>query len=120
MRPYEVVLILDSTVEDSAVDGVVGRVRETLAARDGHVGQVEKWGRRRFAYEMKHRWEGYYALVEANAEPQAIADVDRMLLLSDDVIRHKIVRVPESVAGRSRQASNKKAEQSADSTGVKS
>ncbi len=106
MRPYEVVLILDSGADDALIDGVVKRVKDSLNTSNGKVGQIEKWGRRRFAYEMRHRWEGYYALVEFNAEPNVVADLDRMLLLSDDVVRHKIVRIPETIAGRSRQASN--------------
>ena len=119
MRPYEVVLILDSAVEESSVDGVVDRVKDLVKSKGGQLGQVEKWGRRRFAYEMKHRWEGYYALAELTAEPQVVADLDRMLQLSDDVIRHKIVRIPDAVAGRPRQASNPDATEAvAESTGA--
>lgn len=100
MRPYEVVIILDSGADEVAVESVLGRVRDGITSRGGKVGEVQKWGRRRFAYELKHRWEGNYSLVEFTAEPTAIADLDRILTLSDDVLRHKIVRLPEGVAGR--------------------
>lgn len=119
MRPYEVMLILESSVDDAAVDAVISRVKELVANQKGTTGQVEKWGRRRFAYELKHRWEGYYALVEVTIEPTAIAELDRALMLSDEVIRHKIIRIPESVAGRTRPALNINAtEDVAESTGA--
>jgi small subunit ribosomal protein S6 len=104
MRPYEVVLVLEADADDATVDGAVSRLKDLVSTKSGTTGQVQKWGRRRFAYELKHRHEGYYALVEMNAEPEAISDIDRMLTLSDDIVRHKIIRIPESVAGRERPA----------------
>lgn len=105
MRPYELVLILESNAEDSTVQGVVDRFKDVLTTDEGQMGQVDKWGRRRFAYELQHRWEGYYTLIEFTAKPTTIAELDRVLGLADEVVRHKIVRVPESVAGRSKPAS---------------
>jgi small subunit ribosomal protein S6 len=63
---------------------------------------VERWGKRRFAYEVQHRSEGYYVLIEATAEPAAMAELDRMLGLADEVVRHKVIRIPDKVAGRAR------------------
>ena len=104
MRPYEVMLILEADADDATVDGAITRLKDLVGAKEGTMGQVAKWGRRRFAYELKHRHEGYYSLLEMTVEPAAIADIDRMLTLSDDIVRHKIVRIPESVAGRARPA----------------
>jgi len=118
MRPYEVVIIFESSVEDSTVDAVAGRIRENLSNSAGLVGQIEKWGRRRFAYELRHRWEGYYVLIEFSAEPNVVADLDRMLLLNDDVVRHKIVRIPDSIAGRKGLPSKSEAANAAVSTGA--
>jgi small subunit ribosomal protein S6 len=106
MRPYEVMLILEGTADENTVSSNVTKITDLVAAGKGNVGQVSKWGRRRFAYELKHRWEGNYSLIEFNAEPQTVAEIDRMLLLSDDVVRHKIVRLPENVAGRKSPAAN--------------
>jgi len=61
---------------------------------------VDRWGKRRFAYELKHRTEGYYVLFEATAEPDAMAEMDRVLSLADEVMRHKVIRVNERLAGR--------------------
>ena len=120
MRPYEVMLILESTVEEDAVQAVVDRIRTTVTADGGNVGQVDKWGRRRFAYELKHRWEGYYTLVEITAPPSTMLELDRVLSLADDVVRHKIIRTPDSVAGRNNgpASSNEPAAVAAGSTGA--
>ena len=57
----------------------VDRATELIRARGGNPGRVDRWGKRRFAYELHHRWEGYYVLLEATAEPAAMAELDRVL-----------------------------------------
>ncbi|MDP9403524.1 MAG: 30S ribosomal protein S6 [Actinomycetota bacterium] len=105
MRPYEVMVIFDSGLEEDAIRATLDRVTELILAGGGKPGPVEHWGRRRFAYELRHRWEGYYVLVSAEAEPAAMAEVHRLLSLADEVIRHKIVRIPDAVvASRARRA----------------
>lgn len=100
MRPYEVMVIFDVDLEESGIRALVDRVLETVRSRGGTPGQVDYWGRRTFAYELKHRSEGYYVVLEATAEPSAMAEVDRMLTLEDNVLRHKVLRQPEKPAGR--------------------
>ena len=100
MRPYEVMFIVDAGLEEDAIRAVTDRTTEAMRARGANVGRVERWGRRRLAYEVRHRNEGYYVLVEMTAEPAVVADLDRMLRLTDEVIRHKVVLLPEKVAGR--------------------
>ena len=103
MRPYEVTIILDPGLEEDAIRAVLDRSSEVIRAKGGNPGRFERWGKRRLAYELNHRLEGYYVLLEATAEPPAMAELDRMLHLADEVIRHKVIRVPERAAGRSRQ-----------------
>src|SRR5688500_2823635 len=100
MRPYEVMVILDAGLEDDAVRASVDRATQLLEGRGASIGRVDRWGKRRFAYEMNHRWEGFYVLMRAEAEPAAMAELDRQLFLADEVLRHKIIRLPETVAGR--------------------
>jgi small subunit ribosomal protein S6 len=99
MRPYEVVLIFDPGLEESAVQAVINRSTEVISSPGGTVSRVDKWGRRRLAYEIGHRGEGYYVLMAISADPGALEQLDRLLHLADDVIRHKIIRVPQQ-AGR--------------------
>lgn len=100
MRPYEIVVIFDADLEEEAIRAGVDRFVEQLR-QHGEPGTVEHWGKRRFAYELRHRWEGSYVLLRARAEPQAIEELDRAMTLSDDVLRHRVVRIPEHVYEKS-------------------
>jgi small subunit ribosomal protein S6 len=95
-------VILDAGLEEDAIRAVIDRATALIVDKGGSLGQVERWGRRRFAYEVRHKSEGYYVLIEARAEPAVMADLDRMLHLADEVIRHKVIRLPDGVAGRRR------------------
>jgi len=100
LRPYEVVLILEANLEESQVQAILNRATETLTGGGATVERTEKWGRRRFAYPIKKKVEGYYALLQVTSEPAPIDTLDRQLTLADEVLRHKIVRVPEHRTGR--------------------
>ena len=100
MRPYEVMVILEPALEESAVQQLINRSSEVLTKSSGTVNRVEKWGKRRLAYELNHRTEGYYVLFDVTSEPAQMDELDRTLRLADDVLRHKIVRIPEKAAGR--------------------
>ncbi len=101
MRLYEVMVIFDTEVPDTAVNAVLDRALEALRAHGGQPGRVDRWGRRQFAYEMRHRHEGYYVVVEFTGSPEAAAELDRVLGLADEVLRHKVVRLPDRLARRS-------------------
>ena len=100
MRPYEVMIILDPTLDDETVRAEVDRATELIKAKGGNPGRVERWGKRRLAYEiLKHR-EGNYVLVEAEAEPSVMSALDRQLTLTDGVMRHKVIHLPEKATGK--------------------
>ena len=100
MRPYEIAVIFDASLEESELREATDRVVALVRSHDGTPGRIDRWGRRTFAYELKHRTEGYYVFIEMVAAPEAVADIDRLLGLSDEVVRHRIVRQPEHVSGR--------------------
>ena len=102
MRPYEVGVILDAGLEDERIREIIDRAVATIRAEGGNPGRIDRWGKRRFAYRLKHRWEGYYALLECTAEPAVMVALDRQLRLTDGVLRHKVIRVPDHIAGRER------------------
>lgn len=95
MRHYEVMVILDAGLEEDAIRAVLDRATQSLTTNGATVGKVDRWGKRRFAYEVRHRSEGYYVLIDTMAEPPAVAEVSRMLGLADEVIRHKVIRLPD-------------------------
>ena len=105
VRPYEVMIIFDVELEQNDIAQRVDRVADTVKSGGGTPGQVDHWGRRTFAYEMNHKTEGYYVLTEMAAEPTTMAQVDRMLAIDDAVLRHKIMRQSDQVAGRARSSS---------------
>lgn len=100
MRPYEVMIILDPTLDDEAVRTEVDRATGLITARGGTPGRVERWGKRRLAYEIRKHREGNYVLVSAQAEPATMSDLDRQLTLADGVLRHKVVHLPEKALGK--------------------
>ncbi len=100
MRPYETMVIFDTAADEAAVNGVLDRALDALRAGGGNPGRVERWGRRTFAYELQHKREGYYVVIELTAEPAAVADMERVFVLADEVLRHKVIRLPDKVAGR--------------------
>ncbi|MHB1555202.1 MAG: 30S ribosomal protein S6 [Acidimicrobiales bacterium] len=100
MRPYEVMAIFDVGAEPPAIQAVVDRLLETVRASGGVPGHVDRWGRRPFAYELRHRREGYYVVVELTGEPRTVAEIDRLLSLADEVLRFKVIRIPDKVAAR--------------------
>ena len=69
MRQYEVMVILDAGLEEDAIRTIVDRATQIITSRGGTVDKVDRWGKRRFAYEVHHRSEGYYVLIETTAEP---------------------------------------------------
>ena len=100
MRPYEVMVIFDAGTEPPAIQAVVDRTLESIRANAGNPGAIDRWGRRPFAYEVNHKREGYYVLIEFTGEPSTVSELDRLLSLADEVIRHKVIRLPEKIAGR--------------------
>jgi small subunit ribosomal protein S6 len=101
MRPYEVVIIINSALEDQQIQGIVTRTTDAVKAGGGSIGRIERWGRRKLAYEITKKADGYYVIIEITAAPTAISELDRGLQLTDDVLRHKIIQVPAAAAGRS-------------------
>ena len=99
MRPYEVMVIFDADLDEETIRAAVTRYTRLLEGRGAEPGPVDHWGKRRFAYELKHRWEGYYVVLQAKAEPAAMDELHRVLSLADEVLRHKILRIPEHVYG---------------------
>jgi small subunit ribosomal protein S6 len=100
MRAYELMVIFDGDLDESTVAGVINTTTAQVETDGGTVVKVDKWGRRRFAYEINHKTEGFYVVFEIEAEPGALDGVERNLRLADEVVRHKNIRLPDSEAHR--------------------
>jgi small subunit ribosomal protein S6 len=99
MRPYEVMAIFEASTEPTVIQGVIDRALEVIRSTGGNPGAIDRWGKRAFAYEVNHKREGYYVVIEFSAGVQTVADLDRMMGLADEIVRHKIVRLPETKLG---------------------
>lgn len=93
-------IILEAELEESVVQGVINRVSDMVAADGGSVPTQDKWGKRRFAYEIDHKTEGFYVVLEIVTDDKDLDEVDRFLRLADETIRHKIIRLPDQEAAR--------------------
>ncbi|MBN2114455.1 MAG: 30S ribosomal protein S6 [Acidimicrobiia bacterium] len=92
VRKYELVMIFRPELAETEVRSEVSQVEKALVERGADIGQIDFWGKRRLAYEIKHLTEGYYAVVSFSGAVSAVDDLDRALSLSDNVLRHKFIR----------------------------
>ena len=92
MPDYEAMVIVDATLEEGDIQKVVERFSTSITDAGGTVGKIDRWGIRRFAYEIDHKNEGYYFVTEFTAPEASIENLKRMLQIADEVIRGKIVR----------------------------
>jgi len=95
LREYEIMLILPAEADEALVGTALDRITKVIASDGGEVGNVDRWGRRRFAYEIAKQTEGYYVVAKFTAEPATVVDLERTLKLADEVIRHKVLVVPK-------------------------
>jgi small subunit ribosomal protein S6 len=92
-------VIFDGDLEENNVEGSVRRVHDQIKAKGGDVRRTERWGKRRFAYEIAKKTEGYYVVIEFLGG-EGLADLERQFRLADDVVRHKLIRLPDDEAAR--------------------
>lgn len=96
MRVYETMIILDPDLEEDDVRSYTkGKVVDVLEKLGASVRDVDHWGKRDLAYEIRHKRSGYYVVVTADAEPAAVDELGRQLAIADEVFRHKTVRRPD-------------------------
>ena len=101
MRAYELMVILDGDLDEPVAQGWVKTVTDGITAKGGRIhGKPDWWGKRRFAYEINKKTEGYYVVFEILAEPGALDDLERNLRLADEIVRHKLLRLPDHEAAR--------------------
>jgi len=93
-------IIVDGDQEDAVVDDVVKRVETWLSDGESKLVNTDKWGKRKFAYEINHKTEGHYVVLELTTEPRDMAPLERTLRLADEVVRHKLIRLPDHEAAR--------------------
>ncbi|MCD8198639.1 MAG: 30S ribosomal protein S6 [Phascolarctobacterium sp.] len=94
MNKYEVMYIV-KPIEEEAFEAVVSKFENLITANGGTVEKTDRWGKKRLAYEIQKLQEGIYVLVTFTAEPAAVKELDRVMKITDEVIRHMVVRKGE-------------------------
>jgi small subunit ribosomal protein S6 len=92
MRQYELMVILDSELEERTVAPSLDQFLNVIRQSGGSVDKVDLWGRRRLAYEIDKKTDGIYAVIDMTAEPDAVKELDRQLNLNEAVLRTKVMR----------------------------
>jgi small subunit ribosomal protein S6 len=93
-------VIFAGDTEDDVVNRILAQGGRMIEAGGGRVAKTERWGRRRFAYEIDHKWEGIYVVLEIVTEASNLDDLERMLRIADEVVRHKLIRLPDREAAK--------------------
>ena len=92
MRNYEMMIILDPTLEERTVQPSLDQFLQVIPSGGGKVEKVDVWGKRRLSYDIDKRSEGIYAVVDLTAEPDTVKELDRQLNLNESVLRTKVLR----------------------------
>ena len=91
MKAYELLFFVAPTLDEEARANVMNRIENTITAGEGAIDSTEDWGKRKLAYEINSLSEGDYILIDFHADPDHIAELDRVLRINDSVERHMIV-----------------------------
>ena len=92
MKAYELLFFVAPTIDEETRTAVMKRIESTIAEANGAIDNVDNWGVRKLAYEINGLSEGDYTLIDFHIEPAAVAELDRILRITDAVVRHMIVR----------------------------
>lgn len=92
MRHYELMVILDPDLEERTIAPSLDTFLNVVRNGGGSVEKVDVWGRRRLAYDIEKKTEGIYAVIDLNAEPATMQELDRQLNLNEAILRTKVLR----------------------------
>ncbi len=92
MNKYQLLFIIDNGIDDEAKDAVVDKFTGLIETLGGSVSTVDKWGTRKYAYPINYKTEGYYVLVQFEADPTVPAEIDRQMRINDNVVRQLITK----------------------------
>jgi len=92
MRRYEMMVILDSNLDERAVQPTLDQFLTVVRNDGGSVEKVDLWGKRRLSYEIDKKTEGIYAVVDLDAKPETMKELDRQMGISETVLRTKVLR----------------------------
>ena len=93
MRKYEVMYILNASLEDSARQSLIDNMHGIITNNGGNIVNVDDWGVKEFAYRIEDMTKGYYVVLNVEADAACVAEFDRRSRINHDVVRHMIVNL---------------------------
>ena len=101
MRAYELMVIIDGDLDDTASRAWIKSITDSISAAGGSVhGKPDWWGRRQYAYPINKKEYGYYVVFHLFAKGGALDELERSVRIADDIVRHKLIRLPDAEAAR--------------------
>lgn len=97
MRKYEIIFIVKS-LEEEATNNVIEKFAKLIATNGGKIDKEDRWGKKRLAYEIKKEAEGFYVIFYVTCEPACVNECDRVMKITDEILKHMIVRTDEKEA----------------------
>ena len=95
MNKYELIYVIDTAMEESARNELIARFNGMIEADGGKVEKVEEWGKRRLAYTINYKNEGYYVLVNFTANAELPREIERVMQINESILRYLTVKVEE-------------------------
>ena len=95
MNKYELMYIIDTSLEEAPRKELIEKVSGQIAENGGEVEKVDEWGKRRLAYAIDYKTEGYYVLVNFSAKPEVPQEIERRLQINEQVLRYLVIRLEE-------------------------
>ena len=92
MHDYELVVVIDPEIDEDKLSAALDRISQFVTTRGGEVIDVDRWGKRKLAYPIKKRSEGDYVITHFRLDPSQAAELEASLRLSEEVLRHLLVR----------------------------
>ena len=92
MNQYEVMYVIDAGIDETTRTNLINRMAERVAQNGGKVDRVDEWGKRRLAYPINYKTEGYYVLMYIAAPADLPRELERNLQISDSVLRYMVIR----------------------------
>jgi small subunit ribosomal protein S6 len=95
VRAYELMVIYVPQLDEEALAAQIEKTKDLILGVGGEIEKVDQWGKRRFAYEINDNTEGFYVVIDFKAESGATSEVERILKITDEVVRYLLVRREE-------------------------
>jgi len=102
-RDYELGFILNPEVSEEQNSSILERIQQIVNSNDGQVVRVNQWGRRRLAYPIAHQRDGFYVFFDMILTPETVSELDRNLKVTEEVLRHIIIRRDPKAAQKERE-----------------